>query len=128
MTMAPRPDGAFHRAPRPLIGWGGVLLLVVCLLFLSAVAAIALYALWRWANGLPVDLTGFAALMGAAVPAGAAVWDMVRRYLLDRHWERMDQQARGTAPNVPFVPSPPFPPPPAGPSPTGGLVNNEAIE
>lgn len=99
-------EGAFHRAPRPLIGWGGVLLIIVCLVFLMGIAAIALFALWRWANGMPVDLTGFAALMGAAVPAGAAVWRLVEQFLISRHYERLDQQQRGTAPNVPF-PSPP---------------------
>lgn len=119
--MSAGPDGAFHRAPRPLIGWGGIALIIVCLLFLVALAAIALYALWRWANGLPVDLVGFAAVLGSAVPAGAAIWDMVKRYLFARHVERMDQQARGTAPGLPFPQ-----PPPSG-LPGGGLVNDEAI-
>lgn len=109
------PEGAFHRAPRPLIGWGGVALIVVCLMFLFAVAAIALYALWRWANGQAVDLTGFAALVGAAVPAGAAIWSLVRNFIITRHTERMDQQARGTAPSVPFAP--PAPPPETWPRP-----------
>jgi hypothetical protein len=96
---------AFQRAPRPLIGWGGVLLIAVCLFFLIGIAAIALYALWRWANGLPVDLMGFAALVGAAAPAGGVIWRMVVRYMDARHIERMDQQERGTAPNSPFSPA-----------------------
>ena len=115
-----QPDGAFQRAPRPLIGWGGVALIFVCILFLLAVTIIAVFALWRWSNGQPVDLTGFAALVGAAVPAGAAVWRLVEQYLMTRHWERMDQQGRGTAPNAPFVPSPPSEPPFEGVNPHGG--------
>lgn len=118
--MSVRPDGAFHRAPRPLIGWGGVVLVAFCLLFLAALGGIFLYAIWRWANGLPLDLMGIAAVLTAAVPAGAAIWSFVKRYLFDRHMERMDQQARGTAPGLPFPQ-----PPPA--SPGGGLVNEEAI-
>ena len=102
-----RDDGAFQRAPRPLIGWGGVALIAVCILFLLAVTFIAVWALWRWSNGEPVDLMGFAALVGAAVPAGTAIWRLVEQYLITRHWERMDQQQRGVAPAVPFVPSPP---------------------
>ena len=34
-----------------------------------AVTVIAVFALWRWANGQPVDLMGFAALVGAAATA-----------------------------------------------------------
>ena len=64
--MSPAPsEGWVHRAPRPLMGWGGVLLIVVCLLFLVVLAAIATFAMWRWANGQPIDLMGFAAVVGA---------------------------------------------------------------
>jgi hypothetical protein len=113
-------EGWGRRAIRPSIGWGGVILLVACLVFLVLLAMPILRAVNRWADGDPVDMTGFAAVIGAAVPALAAIWDFVRRFMTDRHIERRDQIARGQAPG-PFVPSQP-------PTPDGGLVNNEAIE
>lgn len=116
---------AFQRAPRPLIGWGGIILLVACLAFLVLLAIPILRAVNRWADGQPVDFMGFAAVIGAAVPALGAIWDFVRRYMTDRHAERMDQQARGLPPGgVPFGPGTPL----SDSSPQGGLVNNEAIE
>jgi hypothetical protein len=98
---------ALHRAPRPLMGWGGIVLVVACLCFLVLLAIPILRAVNRWADGEPVDLMGFAAVIGAAVPALGAIWDFVRRFMTDRHVERMDQQARGTAPESPFAPLPP---------------------
>lgn len=108
-----------QRGPRPLIGWGGILLLIACLVFLVLLAIPILRAVNRWADGQPVDLMGFAAVVGAAVPALGAIWDFVRRFLTDRHVERMDQQARGLPPGgAPFAPAPP-----SSPTPQGGLVN-----
>lgn len=115
--MAVRGDGAFQRAPRPLMGWGGVALVCVCLLILLAISAIALYALWRWANGLPVDLTGFAAVMSAATAAGTAIWSLVKNYLQTRSYERVEQIRAGVAPAAPFVPPPS----------SGGTVNDSQI-
>lgn len=99
-----RPEGALHRAPRPLIGWGAVVLIVACLTFLVLLAIPVLRAVNRWADGQPVDLMGFAAVVGAAVPALGAIWNFVLRYMGDRHRERLDQQSRGTAPGAPFAP------------------------
>lgn len=106
------PEGAFHRAPRPLMGWTGFLLAAVCVLFLLALAGIVIFAMARWATGQHVDLAGFAAVLGAAVPAGAYVSQMAQAWMNARHAERMDQQQRGVAPTVPFVPPEPLPPSP----------------
>lgn len=115
-------EGAFHRAPRPLMGWTGFTLAAVCVLFLLALAGIVLFAMARWATGQHVDLAGFAAVLGAAVPAGAYVAQMAQTWMNARHTERMDQQARGAAPEVPFVPSTPLPPSPEnGPRPGDSL-------
>lgn len=106
-----RPEGRLERGWRPAIGWGGVFLVAFCLMFLVIVALIALFALWRWANGQPVDLTGFAALMGAAVPAGAAIWSLVKQYIIGRTTQHVEAIRSGQS-------APPFPSsPPEGPRP-----------
>ena len=104
------PQSAFRRAPRPLIGWNGVVLAVVCVLFLFVIALIAIYALWRWANGLPVDLMGFAALISAALPAGGYVARLLDKYMDTRSFERVEEIRAGGA-----APQPPFPSPPTSP-------------
>lgn len=115
-------NGAFRRAPRPLIGWGGVVLVIVCIVFLLILISIATFAMWRWANGQPIDLMGFAAVLGQATAAGAAVWSLVKNFILTRHGERMEEIRTGVAPNSPFVPAP------SSPEPSGGLVNQNALE
>jgi hypothetical protein len=103
-----QPQSAFRRAPRPLIGWGGPLLIIVCLLFLLILASIATLALWRWANGQPVDMNGFAAVLTSATAAGAAIWSLVKNYILTRSDERREEiRSGGSAP-------PPFASPPEG--------------
>lgn len=111
--MSVPQEGWGRRAVRPAIGWGGVLLVAACLIFLILLAIPILRAVNRWADGQPVDLMGFAAVIGAAVPALGAIWDFVRKYMGDRHIERRDQIARGTAPERPFDSST------LGPSPDG---------
>lgn len=100
-------EGWMHRAPRPAMGWGGVALVIACLVFLVLLAVPILRAVNRWADGQPVDMTGFAAVIGAAVPALAAIWDFVRRFMTDRHVERLDQQMRGQVPPPFGYPAPP---------------------
>lgn len=112
---------AFQRAPRPLIGWGGVLLVAVCIVFLLILISIATFAMWRWANGQPIDLMGFAAVLGQATAAGAAVWSLVKNFILTRHGERMEEIRAGVAPASPFAPSPPSGPPSDGVGNTNGL-------
>lgn len=120
--MSPVPsEGWVHRAPRPLMGWGGVLLIVVCLLFLVVLAAIATFAMWRWANGQPIDLMGFAAVLGQATAAGAAIWSLVKRFMIGREMQRADEIRTGQS-VPPFVP-----PPPSSPTPEGGVVNTGAL-
>lgn len=105
------PEGAFYRAPRPLISWAGVLLCLTLVLFVIAVLAAIALGFWATAaRGLGVpDFTGGLAIL---IPAVAGVIFQASQVLSQRHRERMDQQARGTAPGAPFV-SPP----------SGGEVN-----
>ena len=112
------PEGPLQRGWRPAVGWGGVVLIVFCLLFLFAASLIALFALWRWSNGQPVDLTGFAALMGAAVPAGAAIWSLVKQSIIGRTTQHVEaiRSGQGVPPFGSAPPSAPAPAtPPAGP-------------
>ena len=122
MTTPARPEGAFHRAPRPLIGWAGVVLIVICVVFIAAIAAAIAVGFWLTAaRGQPVpDLTGGLAVL---LPAVATAWGMVAQWMHTRSRERRDEIAFGGAPRPPFDPSPQ-----SGDVPGGGLVNNEAIQ
>jgi len=114
-----QPQSAFRRAQRPLIGWGGVVLIGVCLVFLMVLAFIATFALWRWANGESVDMQGFAAVLTSATAAGAAIWSLVKNFIVTRSDERREEIRAGqSAP--PFDPSQQSGPPPddiSGPRP-----------
>lgn len=115
-----QPEGWLHRAPRPLMMWLALFCVLSLILFFWGVGTAVVTAAQRAATegrdmpdmsgGLPGILTG----MGALLPAIVAFWQVFNQ----RHVERRDQIARGGGPS-PFVPS--------EPSPTGGLVNNEAI-
>lgn len=119
-----QPEGAFRRAQRPLIGWGGVLLVAVCVIFVAVLAFIATYALWRWANGEPVDMNGFAAVLTGATAAGTAVWSLVKQFMIGRTTQYVEEIRAGQRePPFSSTPTPSSP----EPSPTGGLVNNNAI-
>lgn len=96
------PEGPLQRGWRPAIGWGGVALVIICLLFIFVVAMIALYALWRWANGQQVDMQGFAAVLTAATAAGAAVWSLVKQYIIGRTTQHVEAIRSGQG-------APPFP-------------------
>ena len=107
-----RPEGWMHRAPRPLIMWGGVALVAVAViavaLFLGRIGGAIALAFERSATsgqpvpdmsgGLPALLSVVGPLLGSAV---AFIW----RGMSQRHRERMDQQARGQWPG-PFDSSP----------------------
>lgn len=118
-----RPEGWLHRSPRPLLMWCAVLMVVLVLLFFIGVGLAILTAFQRAAEtgqpvpdmsgGLAAVLTGLAALL----PALGTFFQIFNQ----RHVERRDQISRGQAPG-PFAPAPP-----SEPSPTGGLVNDEAI-
>lgn len=118
---APRPEGWFHRSPRPLVMWLAVVMVLFVIVFFVAIGAAIVTAFNRAAEtgqavpdmsgGLSAVLTGLAALL----PALATFWQIFNQ----RHTERRDEIARGGAPG-------PFPS--SEPSPTGGLVNNDALE
>lgn len=111
----PANEGAFRRAPRPLIGWGGVLLVIVCVMFVAALAFIATFALWRWANGEPVDMQGFAAVLTGATAAGTAVWSLVKQFMIGRTTQYVEEIRAGGAGAAPPFSS--TQPPPSGPPP-----------
>lgn len=130
--LTSRDDSAFHRAPRPLIGWAGVLLIVICVLFVAAVAAAIAVGFWMTAaqgQGVP-DMTGGLAVL---LPAVATAWGMVAQWMHTRSAERREE-IRATGQSAPPFPSP-APSAPSSPTsppdpsfPGGGLVNNQAIE
>lgn len=100
-----KPEGAFHRAPRPLILWAGVALVAGGTIFVLIVLAAIALGFWATAaqgRGVPDLSGGLGALAGAAVTIGA----FIAQVLNQRHVERRDHIARGSAPDAPFV-SPP---------------------
>ncbi len=104
------PDGAFHRAPRPLIMWVGVLLVAGGTVFVLVIMAAIALGFWKTAaqgQGVP-DLSGGLGVLAGAV---ATVGTFIFQVLGQRHSERRDEIARGTAPNSPFAPAPPSAPP-----------------
>lgn len=118
----PRPEGWGHRAPRPLLMWLAVAACFLVILFFMGIGVAILTAFNRAAAaGAPVpDMSGGLAAIASALavllPALAQFWQVFNQ----RHVERMDQQARGTAPNAPFDRSPPSQEPPAETWPRAG--------
>lgn len=122
---APR-ESWLHRAPRPLVMWLAVVMVIFVIVFFVAIGAAIVTAFNRAATtgapvpdmsgGLSAVLTGLAALL----PALATFWQIFNQ----RHVERRDTIAHGGGPPPPFV----QPSQPPEPSPTGGLVNNDALE
>lgn len=110
-------EGAFHRAPRPLMMWLAVIACMLVLTFFAFIGAAIVLAFNRAAEtGQPVpDMSGGLAAvatgLAALLPALAQFWQVFNQ----RHIERRDQIARGQAP-VPFDSSPPF----EGVNPHGG--------
>lgn len=102
---------AFRRAPRPLIGWAAVILMVMCLAFLGVVFfAIGTGLLLTAAKGQGVpDMTGGLAML---IPAMATAWGVVAQWMHTRSAERREETRAGVAPPSPFPPSPPSGPPP----------------
>ena len=126
-------EGFLQRAPRPLILWGGVLLVVLgavgFAIFLFRIGTAIADAYERAAHtgqNVPDMGGGIGPLLTAVGGFIACLWPVVQA-MSQRDTERMDQQARGqVAP--PFPPSPPSMPPPVDPAhQDGGLVNNEAL-
>lgn len=101
----PRPEGWLHKSPRPLMMWVAVVAAILVVAFFVGIGFAILSAFNRAAStGQPVpDMSGGLAAvatgLAALLPALAQFWQVFNQ----RHVERMDQQARGSAP-------PPFPP------------------
>lgn len=93
-----RQDGPFQRAPRPLIGWATVMLLLAMVLFVIAVLAAIALGFWLTAargQGVPDMTGGLAALIAALVPA----WGIAAQWMHTRSQERRTEiHVRGSAP------------------------------
>jgi hypothetical protein len=113
------------RIGRPLLRLCGVLFVVILLWFLFRVMLAILTAFDRAASeGTSVpDMSGGLASILTPVLASIPIIIPMAIDQITRHRERRDQIARGTQP--PPLASPPSPEPS---SPTGGLVNNQAIQ
>lgn len=113
----------FWRLPRPLMMWLAIIVIVLIILFFVGIGTAIVYAYQQAAlesRSVPDMSGGIAAIissLGVLIPALASAAQVFSQ----RHRERMDQQARG----LPIDGARPFPQ--SEPSPTGGLVNNEAI-
>lgn len=120
------------RWPRPLMMFLAVATAIMVVTFFIGIGTAILRVYDRAATEFqPVpDMSGgIGAIIGAVALLLPAIVQFVQIFR-DRHRERMDQQARGIPPSgVPFPqPAPGSAPASLEPSPTGGLVNNEAIE
>lgn len=106
--------------------WLAVVACVLVLLFFVGIGIAILTAFDRAAtSGLPVpDMSGGLAAIAAALAALLPALAQFFQVFNQRHIERRDQIAQGGGGPPPFDQAPPSP----GPSPTGGLVNNQAIE
>ncbi len=125
-----QPQGAFRRAPRPLIGWLWLLVGLASFGFLVLLSIPMLRAVNRWADGEPVDWVGFAAVASVAAGAMGQLIGQGMQWARDRRIQSVEEMRAGVAPPPPFGPSPPFAAPSPEPSPTdeGGLINNGALD
>lgn len=121
--MSP-PEGVFHRAPRPLTAWAVTVLVWGLVIFVLIVLAAIALGFWLTAGrglGVP-NLTGGLENFGAVLAALMGAGGLGGLIFGQRHRERMDQQARGLPPGGdPFTQ-------PSSPTPSGGLVNNGALD
>lgn len=108
-----RNDGAFQRAPRPLIGWATALLCFVLAAFVIAVLGAIAVGFWLTAargQGVPDMTGGLAALVAALVPA----WGIAAQWMHTRSVERRTEIVQGGSAPPPFVPAGPLPASPDG--------------
>lgn len=118
----------FDRAARPIQRHMGWLYLLGGIVFLIFAGGIFLFAMYRWSMGLlAINWTEIAALVAAMGGAAASVHSIVSNLNNARNAERIEEIRAGNAPPPLAVPSSAPSAPPAEPSPTGGLVNNDAL-
>lgn len=119
-----QPQSAFRRAPRPLTGWLWLLTGVGSVVIVVLVMIPLLRALNRWADGDPVDWAGFAAVGAVLFPFIGQLVAQGIQWQRSRENERLTEMTAGQS-VPPFYPTPSTSSP--EPSPTGGLVNNDAL-
>jgi len=107
---------------RPLMLHAGWLFLACAIVFLTAAGGLFLFGMYRdLVLGQPVNWSGFAVMVTAMGGASASILGIVIPLLRDRRIQRVEEIRAGVPPASP-LPSPPEA------SPTGGLVNNEALQ
>ena len=120
-----------RRWPRPWLMWIGVFIALLLVAFFVKLGLSVLAVYERAAiefRPVPDMSGGIAAILGSIavlIPAILQAMQAVSQY----GRERLDQQARGIPPTgIPTPPPPVSVPAAVEPSPTGGLVNNDALE
>lgn len=114
--MIPPKQGAFERAPRPLMGWAAVVLMLMILPFIAVVLWSVAQGFLRTAargQGVP-DMTGGLAML---LPAMATAWACIAQWMHTRSMERRTEMGVGDAPppfGQPSAPTGPLPPSPDG--------------
>lgn len=110
-------DGAFHRAPRPLIGWATFVLVIGLVIFALAIMAAIAVGFWMTAargHGVP-NLTGGIENFGTLLIAIFGAGGLGGWWMQTRSTERRTEIAYGRAPSAPpFVPANDLPPSPDG--------------
>ena len=95
--MTRPPEGMFHRAPRPLTMWATTFLVIVLVLFVTAVLTAIAIGFWLTAaEGQSVpNLTGGLENFGAVLMAIFGAVGIGTIIFGQRHVERRDQIAQG---------------------------------
>lgn len=107
-------QGAFRRAPRPLMGWLFFLVGGFSLFACVALVLLLLKGLSRWANGESVDLMGVAAIGGVLLPFLGQLVAQGAQWMHARSSERRTEIVYGGQGTPPFVQAGPLPPSPDG--------------
>lgn len=104
-----RPEGWYHRGARPAIMWLAVFIGLLLLGFFVGIGSAIVFAYQRAAaQGLPVpDMSGGIAAILSSLAVLIPALVSAAQVFSQRHRERLDQQARGTAPGAPFGSSTP---------------------
>lgn len=123
-----------------MAGLGGHLVRIgagLCVVFVAACVGFGMFrfvfvhldaAMERWAAGGNVDLQGIAAFVGALGAFIAIVWPLYASSSRDRRLRDIEViRSGGAQPPGPTQPSTDSSAPSAESSPSGGLVNNEAL-